>query len=650
MTKSQSLDELSASKAFIRDILDATPGQVFAFDAESLQILLVNRNASRELGIDLKRLEVSTPLDFLPELQKRELIKLLRPLILGRKSTVRLHTTQSRGNQAIYPVEITFRRTQIGDRKCVLAVMEQRTPEREALRRLHESEEKCRALVEAAHEAVVSADANGMILSWNQHAEHVFGFSAQEMIGQPLEHMMPARFRSSHASGMKRYLDSGVARLLDKVVRLRGRHRSGREIPLEASLSAWEQDGKIGFTGHLRDLSRQRIVNRDDQHARRALVSLSRCNAALLQACSEQLLLDSLCRLMVAEGGYPYVWIGFQEFGKGHPIRIAADASRNGKRLTNGAVSWKEGPCGGGPTAQALRSARTVICHHPAIEEEPMEGPESPHALGFLSCCAIPFRIAGKLVGAITVYADDNDSFGAQERVLLEDLACSCGHGIHAARTRLELKAELAAHENRERKLRRSLSGTTKAIFRALEARDPETANHQQRVARIAIAIARELHLNEEQIDSISISSCLHDIGKLAIPPDLLTATKELSSAQTAEIQAHTTIGFGLLQGIDFPWQVAEVALQHHERIDGKGYPRGLRGDEILLEARIVAVADFVDAVSSPRRYRPATHIDDTLQRLAQESGTRFDATIVTACQSLFDDPRKSAHLRAAYL
>jgi putative nucleotidyltransferase with HDIG domain len=362
------------------------------------------------------------------------------------------------------------------------------------------------------------------------------------------------------------------------------------------------------------------------------------------------LLLDSLCRLIVAEGGYPYVWIGFQEHGEGDPIRIAADASRNGKPLANGDVSWKEGPRGGGPTAHALRFARTVISHYPAIEEEPLLGPESPHALGFLSCCSIPLRVAGKLVGAITVYADDNDSFAAQERVLLEDLACSCGHGIHAARSRLALKAELSAHENRERKLRRSLSGTTKAIFRALEARDPETANHQQRVARIAVAIARELHLEEDQIDSISVSSCLHDIGKLAIPPDLLTTKRELTAAQFAEIQEHTTIGFGLLQGIDFPWQVAEVALQHHERIDGKGYPRGLAGNEILLEARIVAVADFVDAVSSPRRYRPATHIDDTLQLLASESETRFDAPVVAACLSLFRDQRRSTHLRAAYL
>lgn len=654
MAKPQSLDSQSASKTLIRDILDATPGEVFAFDAESFQILLVNRNASRELGIDVEHLEVSTPLDFLPELQQRELTKLLRPLTLGRKSSVCVQTMQRRGDHAIYPVEVTFRRTTIDARKCVLAVIEERTTEREALRRLHEAEEKCRALAEAAHEAVVSADVNGKIRSWNQHAERVFGFSAEEIIGQPLENIMPARFRSSHANGMKRYLDSGVARLLGKVIRLRGRHRSGREIPLEASLSTWEQDGQIGFTGHLRDLSTRRIANRDDQHARRALVSLSRCNAALLQACSEQLLLDSLCRLMVAEGGYPYVWIGFQEFGNGDPIRIAADASRsagsNGKPLNNGDVSWREGPRGGGPTAHALRFARTVISHYPAIEEESLLGPESPHALGFLSCCSIPLRIAGKLVGAITVYADDNDSFAAQERILLEDLACSCGHGIHAARTRLALKAELCAHENRERKLRRSLSGTTKAIFRALEARDPETANHQQRVARIAVAIARELHLEEDQIDSVSMSSCLHDIGKLAIPPDLLTTTKELSAAQFAEIQAHTTIGFGLLQGIDFPWQVAEVALQHHERIDGHGYPRGLRGDDILLEARIVAVADFVDAVSSPRRYRPAKHIDDTLQLLASESGTRFDATVVAACQCLFKDQRRSAHLRAAYL
>jgi len=290
-----------------------------------------------------------------------------------------------------------------------------------------------------------------------------------------------------------------------------------------------------------------------------------------------------------------------------------------------------------------------VISHYPPLEEEVLDGPESPHALGYLSCCSIPLRIAGKMAGAITIYADDNDSFSGSERLLLEDLSCSLGHGIHAARTRVMAKSQLEQLERTERKLRRSLAGATKAIFRALEARHPETANHQQRVARIAIAIAREMQLDEDMVDSISVSSCLHDIGRLAVPAKLLTATEELNNAQKDEIRAHTTVGFGLLQGIDFPWPVAEVALQHHERVDGKGYPHGLVGSDILLEARVVAVADFVDAVSSPRSYRPAKPIEETLNLLASRSGTQFDEEVVVACLNLFRDSRRSSHLRAAY-
>ena len=604
----KSLDELSASKTLIRDILDAAPGETLAFDAETLQILLVHKNVSRELGIDAEQMK-ATP-----------------------------------------PVGVVFRRAKLHGKNCVLAAIEERTSESVALRRLHEAEDKCRALAEAAHEAVISADRQGLIRSWNLHAERVFGFAADEIVGQPLEKIMPARFRNSHAMGLRRFLETGVARLIGKTVRLRGRHKSGREIPLEASLSTWEQDGAIGFTGHLRDLSVQRLANRQEQHARRALTSLSRCNAALLQACSEKLLLDSICRLIVAEGGYPYVWVGFMGHSEGHPIHLVADASRNGRDVALDSMSWHDGPNGDGAAAQAIRFSRTIISQYPAIEGEVLEGPDSPQALGFLSCCAIPLRIGGKLAGAIVLYSESNDSFELRERVLLEDLACSLGHGVQAARTRVAMKAELAEHQTRERKLRRSLAGTTKAIFRALEARDPETANHQQRVARIAVAIGREMHLAEDQIDSLSVSSCLHDIGKLAVPEDLLCHCGELSEQQFAEIRAHTTLGFGLLQGIDFPWQVAEVALQHHEHVDGKGYPRGLVGDNILLEARIVAVADFVDAVSSPRRYRPARHVDETLKLLAAESGTRFDSAVVHACQNLFKDKRRSAHLRSAYL
>jgi PAS domain S-box-containing protein len=649
MATPKSLDERKASKTFIRDILDATPSEVFAFDADSLEILLVNRNASRELGMDAHQLDSLTPLTFLPEFSAKQFAALLRPLLNDQQKVVHLQTALLRGDGSTCTTAINFRCTHLDDRDCVLAVMDAPSEGGEALRRLHEAEEKYRALTEAAHEAVISADRSGLIRSWNHHAEQVFGFSANEIVGQSLERIMPLRFRESHSRGMQRYLNTGVARLMGKVIRLRGRHRSGREIPLEASLSTWEQDGEIGFTGHLRDLSVQRIANRDDLHSRRALISLSRCNAALLQACSEQLLLDSICRLMVAEGGYPYVWIGFQDFGDGHSVKVVSQAGRRGNLLNDDDVTWTEGPRGGGPAAFAMRNARTVVSHYPALHEEPLDGPEAPHSLGFLSCCAVPLRISGRLVGAVAIYSEDNDSFAAHERVLLEDLACSLGHGIHAARTRFALRNELNQHLNRERKLRRSLSGTTKAIFRALESRDPETSNHQQRVARLSVAIAREMHLDEDCIDGISVSACLHDIGKLAVPLDLLSATETLNEDQLAELHAHTSLGFGLLQGIDFPWEVAEVALQHHEHFDGKGYPRGLAGKEILLEARVVAVADFVDAIASPREYRPARTIEKALQLLESESGSRFDPKVVTACLILFADKRRSAHLRAAY-
>lgn len=649
MATPKSLDERVASKTFIRDLLDATPSEIFAFDADTLEILLVNRNASRELGMDVQQLNGLTPLNFFPKFNAEQLKAMLQPLLGGQQKVLYQQAALLRGDGSTCTTAVNLRCTQWNDRDCVLAVMDPPSEGGEALRRLHEAEEKYQALTEAAHEAVVSADRSGTVRSWNQHAEQVFGFSANEIVGQSLEKIMPMRFRDSHARGMQRYLDTGVARLMGKVIRLRGRHRSGREIPLEASLSTWEQDGEIGFTGHLRDLSVQRMANRDELHSRRALISLSRCNAALLQSCSEQLLLDSICRLMVAEGGYPYVWIGYQNFNDGQSIQIMSQSGRRGNLLSDKDLTWTNGPRGGGPSSLAMRNTHTIVSHYPPLHEEQLDGSEAPHALGFLSCCAVPLRISGRPVGAITIYSDDNDSFAAHERVLLEDLACSLGHGIHAARTRNALKGELNQHLNRERKLRRSLSGTTKAIFRALESRDPETANHQQRVARLSVSIAREMHLDEECIDGISVSACLHDIGKLAVPLDLLSCKETLNEDQLDELHAHTSLGFGLLQGIDFPWEVAEVALQHHEQFDGGGYPRGLAGEEILLEARVVAVADFVDAIASPRQYRPARTIEKTLQLLESESGSRFDPNVVDACLSLFADKRRSTHLRAAY-
>lgn len=196
-------------------------------------------------------------------------------------------------------------------------------------------------------------------------------------------------------------------------------------------------------------------------------------------------------------------------------------------------------------------------------------------------------------------------------------------------------RVETAFHEGSER-LRQALEETVAALALAAEKRDPYTAGHQRRAGRLAVAIAGEMGLHEDRIAGLRVAGALHDIGKISVPIEILSKPGALSGAEFALVQGHARAGYELLSTIVFPWPVAEIVLQHHERIDGSGYPDGRSGDDILLEARILAVADVMESMSSHRPYRPALGTDAALAELEANQGKRYDPNVVAACVTLF--------------
>jgi len=161
------------------------------------------------------------------------------------------------------------------------------------------------------------------------------------------------------------------------------------------------------------------------------------------------------------------------------------------------------------------------------------------------------------------------------------------------------------------------------------ESRDPYTAGHQRRVTQLACAIAKEMDFPEKQIEGIHASGLLHDIGKIYIPTDILNRPGRLSNIEMDLIRTHSKVGYDILKTVNFPWPVAQIVLQHHERQDGSGYPQGLSGEEILIEARILTVADVIEAMSSHRPYRPALGIDTALGEISKNSGILYDPKVV---------------------
>ena len=200
-----------------------------------------------------------------------------------------------------------------------------------------------------------------------------------------------------------------------------------------------------------------------------------------------------------------------------------------------------------------------------------------------------------------------------------------------------QLHSRRALKQSREQ-LQTALEGTISAVAKAVGARDPYTSGHQHRVAELSEAIAREMGLGEMQIKGVYLSATIHDIGKIQLPADILSKPSKLSAAEYMLIQSHPECGYNILKDVKLSWPVADVAYQHHERIDGSGYPQGLKGDEICLEARIVAVADVVEAMSSHRPYRPGLGIDRALEEVRAHRGTSFDPVVVDACLKIFEE------------
>jgi putative nucleotidyltransferase with HDIG domain len=184
--------------------------------------------------------------------------------------------------------------------------------------------------------------------------------------------------------------------------------------------------------------------------------------------------------------------------------------------------------------------------------------------------------------------------------------------------------------------LRKGISTTIQVMISAIEMRDPYTAGHQKKSADVARAIATEMGFAPEKIDGIRMAGTIHDIGKLSIPAEILSKPTKLTDIEYSLIKEHSISGYEMLKDIESPWPLAEIVYQHHERMNGTGYPRNLKGDEIIMEARIIAVADVVEAMASHRPYRASLGIEAALEEIEKNKGILYDNVVVDACLRLF--------------
>ena len=241
----------------------------------------------------------------------------------------------------------------------------------------------------------------------------------------------------------------------------------------------------------------------------------------------------------------------------------------------------------------------------------------------------VPLKADGHLAGMLLLSGrSSNEPYSKEERRLLEKVSPDVAINIDNANLYENMK-------QKHSELQKAMDGVIHAVSLVVETRDPYTAGHQRRVAELARAIAQEMGLSEWQVMGIHVAGLLHDVGKVAVPSEILSKPGKITETEFNIIKNHCQVGYDILKRIDFPWPVTKAVLQHHERLDGSGYPEGLTGEDIVLEARILGVADVVEAMSSHRPYRPAIGLENALEEISRASGILYDTEVVDACLSL---------------
>lgn len=387
------------------------------------------------------------------------------------------------------------------------------------------------------------------------------------------------------------------------------------------------------------DVTERRQAETARAQANRALTSLSAVSHALVHAGNEGELLQRICDAIVAQCGYRMAWVGYKQDDADKSIKIMARAGYDEAYLDALVLSWAQSERGMGVSGRAIRSGATQCCQNIATDPHYSLWREAARQRAYAACIALPLaKYNGEVFGILHVYAEVVNAFSSEEIKLLEEMADDMAFGVRSLHVRSERDLAYEQIQQQLQQLQSSLDDTVRAIATIVEMRDPYTSGHQLRVADLAQAIARQLGLPDDQVRAIHLAGVLHDLGKIQIPAEILAKPGKLSDIEFSLIKTHPQTGFEILKNIAFPWPIAQMVLQHHERLDGSGYPQGLKGDQIILGARILSVADVVEAISAHRPYRPGLGIDVALAEISKLRGVHFDPLVVDACLALFGE------------
>ncbi|MFC1747192.1 HD domain-containing phosphohydrolase [Pseudomonadota bacterium] len=457
----------------------------------------------------------------------------------------------------------------------------------------------------------------------SDNVERMVGYKPQAFISDPafwLSHIHPDD-RENILSELSAVFDDQEHTMEYRFLDKEGNYRwvlDCMRLARDADNKPWE------LVGYWVDITERKHIEISNIRANRALKTLSECNMALVKSRETHIFQQSICDILVNSGGYEIAWIAYEQDDPPNTIKMVNHAGEQPDCLRHLHINHSDNE----PVAVAIRTGQTQIIQNAKHNSELIE---CTAQLGYRSCIALPLANDERAYGAISIHASEPDAFDSAEVKLLEELAGDLAFGIQARRYRTERDSAQSALDN-------VLLETVDAIARTVEKRDPYTAGHQHRVSQLSVAIAEKMGLGDNRIVGLRLGGSIHDIGKIYIPAEILNRPGRLTEHEFGLIKTHSQVGYDIMEGVYFPWPVKEMILQHHERLDGSGYPQGLKGDEIIIEARIIAVADIVEAITSHRPYRPSLGIDKALEVIHEDAGIGLDKDVVNTCITLFKE------------